>query len=147
MAARAGYPVLVKTATAVGGSYSTIAGIDNVTFGPSKEELDVSEMSATVLAEKILMGLNKGSATIKGAYRADDTNGQVVLRAAQLAATEEFFQFIFDDSQGAGSKGYKVRGYVTGFEVSTGVRGRVDFSMTIRFNGTPGADNASTLDT
>lgn len=141
MAALAGHPIgLLVSAT--DGSFVEVDNINNVSFGPSRNMLDITSFKDTTGAKLFMAGLSSGKISLKGDYNGADAP-QAQIRTQFLSGGALYVQMHFDTGAAAGSKGYKVKTIVESFDVSVGVDGKVEFSCSLNFNGFPVVDNGA----
>jgi len=110
-----------------------IAGINNITFDPTLDQLDVTDFDSSCERE-FIPGLSSGTITIAGDYEPTDTNGQVVLVNAwknkTLLTTTTKPAFTVD-----GTNGFSADAYVSSFSINPTVEGKVTVTYTLQLTG------------
>lgn len=141
--ALAGHPVkcFVKASNASPVSGDELDGINNVSYSPSLDILDVTDFKDTTGFKKKLAGLKDGSVSFSGDFEPTDAP-QSLLRSSWLSGASIWTTLHFDPSAAAGSRGYQVECIVESFEISAAVDGKVEFSCSLQFNGAPVVDPA-----
>lgn len=122
MAGIYGKSCLVKYCSTLGGSYTTIADLTDATFTIDNEVLDITAFAATYTSK--LAGLKSWKVSASGFWSSGDTNGQVALRAAMLADTDQFLQFLPN-----GSTGFKGQVITSNWQIGAPVNGVVSVSF------------------
>ena len=90
-------------------TYGEIDGINDYTFGLSRDVLETTDFMDTSGAHTRILGLQDIPVSISGDAEFSDTNGQNVLRAAFVSGATVYFRVRPD-----GTNGYKAQ-----FKVST----------------------------
>lgn len=136
--ALAGHPTVVyakSSNTAPSGS-DEIDGINNVSYGPTGNLLDVTDFKDTSGFMKRLLGLKDGSINLSGDYEASDAP-QALLRSSWDSGASCWITVHFNPSGGAGVKGFQVECLIESFEITSAVDGKVEFTCTAQFTAAP----------
>jgi predicted secreted protein len=104
-------------------TYNEVDGINDYTFGLSRDVLETTDFKDTSGAHTRILGLQDIPVSISGDFEGGDTNGQNVIRAAFVSGATIYFRLRPD-----GTNGYKVQCKVSTFEISAGVADKVEFS-------------------
>jgi predicted secreted protein len=138
--ALAGHPVKVYAKAAAGtpAGSDEVDGINNVTYSPEVNLLDVTDFKDTTGAKRKLAGLRDGSAQLQGDYEQADAP-QALLRSS-IDGTTVYMSFHFNPSGSVGTKGFIVPCKVASFEISAEVDGKVTFSASLQFDDVPAVD-------
>ena len=131
--ATAGYLGKAKHATTLGGSYTAIDGIKEVSFPLKRASLDTSDLKDDSGWKTSIVGMAEGDVTLSGDWLPADTQ-QAALRTAFINGTSVFLQVLPD-----GTNGYKGEFYVTGFDIQPSMDGLASISVTARLSGAPTA--------
>lgn len=139
--ALAGHPVVVyvkaTSASAIAGD--EIDGINNVSYSPTVDMLEVTDFKDTSGYRQKLAGLRDGSITLSGDLEMADAP-QDLLRTAFGDGTSVWATLHFDPGGSAGSKGFKVECKVSANDVSASFDGKVETSFTLDFTAAPAAE-------
>lgn len=122
MAGISGKSFLMRYCATAGGAYVTIADLSQGSFTINNEALDITAFAATY--ESKVAGLKSMAISGSGFWNSGDTNGQVALRAAMLADTDVFLQFLPN-----GTTGFRAQFIVTSWEIGAEVKGTVPVSF------------------
>lgn len=122
MAGIAGKSFLLKYCATSGGVYVTVADLTNATFTINGEVMDITAFAATYGAN--VAGIKTVAVSGSGHWSSADTNGQVALRAAFLADTDIFLQFLPN-----GTTGFQCQFILTSWEIGAEVKGGVSVSF------------------
>lgn len=128
----AGKKTRVRLATTVNGTYNLVAGIKSASYTIDGAPLDDSEFGVDWIQR--IQGLKDFKVTLSGTYRPDDTNGQVVARAALLNDTALFARVLPDGGTTANA-GFQCEVKVTKFAVDPSVDGIVGVSIELEGTG------------
>lgn len=132
MAATAGKKSRIKVATTSGGTYNYVLGSVTGSHEISGGNLDVSEFGVDYIQR--IQGLKDGKLSLSGNLRADDTNGQLVIRSALLNDTAIFVRMLPDDGVTVGA-GFQQEMKVASWRVDTGVADKVSWSLELEGTG------------
>jgi predicted secreted protein len=110
------------------------AGINNVSFSPSVDLLDVTDFKDTTGAKLKLAALKDGSASLSGDLDLADAP-QGLIRTAYDNGSIVHVTFQFNPSGGASAKGFRVPCYVESYEIGAAVADRATFSCSLQFTG------------
>lgn len=132
MAAIAGKRARFRVSTTSGGTYNVILGGVTGNHEMSAGNLDVSEFGVDYVQR--IQGLKDGRLSLSGNYRPDDTNGQLVIRAAYLNDTTIFLRALPDDGGTVGA-GFQQEMKVSSFRVDAGVADKVAWSCELEGTG------------
>lgn len=122
MAGISGKAALLKFCATLGGSYVTIADLNNVTFTIDNEALDITAFAATYGSK--VAGLKNWSISASGFRNTSDTTGQNAIHTAVLGDTDTFLQILPN-----GTTGYKGQVIINSLETGDDVGGVVSFSL------------------
>lgn len=131
MAQTAGYKAKLKHATTLGGSYTSIDGVTNVSDSDSLDELDISDLKDDDGYRRFILGLRGNTISFDLDESYGDTQ-QDAIRTAYTGRTVTFLQYLPD-----GTTGYKGEFWITSYNRSTSVDGKATASVTARLNGAP----------
>lgn len=146
MSGLVGYPVQVKVHASSFGSATAVGGVNSLSYGPSRKQIDVSEFSSTITAEQFIMGLHSGRISLKCNYLQSDT-GQALLRSSESSGADVYVVMIFNPGGSTGSKGYQVLCKCTDFSVEVGVNDAVSVTYNLVFsNASTGTDGTPAVD-
>lgn len=123
----AGKSAVVSAATTSGGTYNAIAGIKSFNHAIDGASIDDSEMGVAWVQR--IQGLKEGKLSIQGAYRSDDTTGQVRVRSALLNDTDLFIRVLYN-----GTAGFQQQMRCSKFQVDSDVADKA--TVTIELDGT-----------
>lgn len=139
--ALAGHPVVVyaKATSASPSAGDEVDGINNVTYSPSLDLLDVTDFKDSTGAKLKLGGLKDGSISLSGDLEMTDAP-QALLRTAAGDGSSVWMSCYFNPSGSTGQKGFKVECKVESFEITAAVDGKVEFSASLQFTGAPVVD-------
>jgi predicted secreted protein len=140
--ALAGHPVKVyaKSTGATPTASDEVDGINNVTYSPKVDLLDVTDFKDTSGAKLKLAGLIDGSISLSGDYEPTDAP-QSLLRTSMTSGASVWLSVHFNPSGTTGTKGFIVECKVESFEVSAAVDGKAEFSCSLQFTGAPAVDS------
>lgn len=131
-----GRKTLIKISTTLGGSTTTVLGIDSATPNFDASAVDDSEYGVT-WAQK-LAGLKNGKMSIGGKRRPNDTNGQNVLVGMFTTGTPEtIFVHFLPDGGTTPNIGFKVEAILTNCQFASAVDDKVGFTAEFEFTGPP----------
>jgi len=141
--ALAGHPVklFAKSSSGAVVAGDELDGINNVTYSPTVDLLDVTDFKDTSGAKKKLAALSDGTVSLAGDLELADAP-QNLLRSSMTSGADVHITFHFDPTAGAGSRGFQVPCKVESFEISAAVHGKAEFSCSLQFNGAPVVDPA-----
>lgn len=122
MAGISGKSFLLKYCATSGGSYVTVADLTQASFTVNGEVLDITAFAATYAAN--IAGIKSLAISGSGFWASGDTNGQVALRAAFLADTDIFLQFLPN-----GTTGFRAQFLLSSWEIGAEVKGTVPVSF------------------
>ncbi len=108
---------------------STASLINDATFAINGEIVDISAFGEQGF-RRTLQNLIDADITISGFYDPDDTDGQVALRSAVLNQDSVNVSVLPD-----GTSGFSCDAFVESFEVTTGVEGAVEVSISMQSDG------------
>jgi len=114
-------------------TYDEICGINDVSYGPSRELLDDTDFCDTSGARSRITGLRDASISMSGDYYAADT-AQARIRTAFDNATSVYVKILWD-----GTNGQKLLCAVESHEINGSVDGKVEWSADFQADGTPTA--------
>lgn len=140
--ALAGHPVKIyakASGTAPSGS-DEVDGINNVTYSPKLDLLDVTDFKDTSGAKLKLGGLKDGSISLAGDFEPSDAP-QALLRTAAGDGSSVWISTHFNPSGSTGTKGFIVECKVESFDISAAVEGKAEFSCSLQFTGAPSVDS------
>lgn len=140
--ALAGHPCVIsaKSSSPMPSAGDEIDGINNVSYSPNVDLLDVTDFKDTTGFKLKLAGLKDGSISLSGDFEAADAP-QALLRTSWSSGASVWITCIFDPNASTGSKGFKVECKVESWEVTTAVDGKVEFSCSLQFTAAPVADS------
>jgi predicted secreted protein len=118
----AGKGTVITVATTTGGTYNTVAGLNDGSMSCEGDNQDISTFGTNWI--KRIQGLKDASYSLSGFYDPTDTNGQVRIFSAWLNDTALFVKFLAD-----GTNGFKQEVKVSSFEMSSAVDGVVEVSI------------------
>lgn len=111
---------------------NAVAELTSVTNSITGDSLDITTFDSNNFRE-FIQGLVSGQVSISGYYDPTDTNGQVVILGAILAANNITSpEFLVDGTNGIGA----TSGVVTSVDIGAEVAGLVSFSANIQLSGT-----------
>jgi len=123
----AGHGTTVKLGTAL------IAGINNVTFDSTLDQLDTSAFNVGV--RSFIPGLSGATISLSGDYVPTDTNGQVVLINAwstkELLTSTTLPAFLVNETNG-----FSADAYVSSLSIGSTVEGKATINATLQLTGT-----------
>lgn len=130
----AGTGMLVKASTTAGGagSYTTIAEIKTGSMNTSAGSIDVSAFGS--IWASALQGLKAVAYSLQGFYKSSDSTGQAAIRAALVADSEIWFQFLPN-----GTTGFKQQVAISRYDISATVDGAVEIAIEAAGVGAPAA--------
>lgn len=134
MAFSPGYKAWVMLDGANGGGTNISAYADNISLPQSREMLEVTPFGSSV--KRFIPGLGGGDTVpLSGPF--DSTLGTQIVNmlAAQDAGTASFTLVYGPAGSVAGAPKHTVEVLVAGYEVSTGVGGRAEFSASLQVDG------------
>jgi predicted secreted protein len=110
-------------------TYTELDGVNDFSFGPSRDMLETTDFKDTTGAKTRMAGLKDGTISISGDYESGDTaQAQIFARYSDGAAC--WIRALWD-----GAAGHKVKTIVESFELKSTVDGKVEFTSTHQFNG------------
>lgn len=121
--------------TAINPDYLEIDGINDLSFGPSREQLDMTDFKDTSGARQRFQGLKDGTISLSGDYEPSDTGQAEIFAAFNGASNLVCWIMILWE----GTTGHHVKCVVESYEISAGVDGKVEFSVELSFTGVPAA--------
>lgn len=124
---------LVFAVSATDGSYTEVDGINDLSFGPSREMLETTDFKDTSGAKTRMAGLKDGTIQISGDGEFSDTP-QNLIRTQEDNGGDLWARIYWD-----GSAGHKVKCIVESYQIKGQVGGKVEFTATLQFNGAPAA--------
>lgn len=133
MAGTAGRKARIKVATTSGGTYNYVLGIVSASHEISGQNLDVSELGVDYVAR--IQGLKDGKLSLSGNLRADDTNGQLVIRAAFLGDTAAIFLRVLPDDGVTVGAGFQQEMKVASWRADAGVADKISWSCELEGSG------------
>jgi len=118
------------------GNYDEIDGINNVSFGPTRDQLESTDFMDTTGARTRFGGLRDGTVSLSGDYEAADT-GQGHITSAFEGASDAvcWIQILWD-----GTSGHHVKCVVDSYTIEASFDGKVEFSAELSFTGLPAAN-------
>lgn len=131
MAPTAGYLNKIKHATTLGGSYTAVAGLNDVSVSRNGEKYDISAYADNDGFRRFCAGLKTLEVTGSGSYLVGDTQ-QDAIRTAHMNGTTTFLQVLYD-----GTNGFKGEFLVDSFDVKPPMNDRVQFSFKASMTGAP----------
>lgn len=132
MAATAGKKARVKVSTTSGGTYNNVLGVQTASHELSGSNIDVSELGVDYVQR--IQGLKDGRLSLSGNLRTDDTNGQLVIRAALLNDTDLFVKVLPDDGVTVGA-GFLQQMRVASWRDDGGVSDKAGWSVELEGTG------------
>lgn len=117
-----------------------VDGINNVTYSPNVDLLDVTDFKDTSAAKLKLAGLKDGTISISGDLEMSDAP-QALIRTNAGDGVSGWASCHFNPSGATGSKGFIVECKVESFEISASVDGKVEFTASLSFTGSPAVDS------
>lgn len=114
-------------------TYNEIDGINDVSFGPTRELLESTDFKDTSGARTRFAGLKDGAISLSGQYESADT-AQAAVRTAWENGTDCYVKILWN-----GATGHKVKTLVENFEIKAAVDGAVEFTSSHQFNGASSA--------
>ena len=112
-----------------------IDGINDVSFGPTREQLDMTDFCSTTGSRERFMGLKDGTISLSGDYESADLGWQEIETAFNGASNATcWIAFVWD-----GAAGHHVECVVASFEISASVDGKVEISIEANFTNAPAA--------
>jgi predicted secreted protein len=138
----AGHPVklYVKASSASPIAGDEVDGLNNVSYSPSVDLLDITDFKDTSGAKLKLAGLLDGSISLSGDFEMSDAP-QALIRSSMVSGASLWTSCHFNPSGSTGSKGFIVETKVASFEIATAVDGKVTFSASLQFTGAPAVDS------
>jgi len=132
----AGHPIVVEVSND-DIAYSEVDGLNNVSFGPNRDLLDVTAFNDADDAKRKLAALRDVTVSVSGDYESADANGQKRIRDRFDDGANLFVRIKFDPTAAVGLQGFKVATKVESSEISTAVDGKIEWSATMQGNGLP----------
>lgn len=117
-----------------------IDGINDVTYGPNREKLEVSDFKDGDAAKRYILGLADGEIQVKGDAELTDSV-QTLLRTSHTSGASVWAHIYFNPTGSAGSKGFKVECKVPSWDMAAARDAKVTGGFTLCFTGLPVADN------
>lgn len=132
----AGKKARLKVGLTLGGAYTVVAGLKNISLEIDGQVVDDSEFGVDWVQR--LQGVNDWKITASGNIRPTDANGQVAIRNALINGTDLFAQFLPDNGTTAniGTKGQVM---VTKFSSTGQWEGGQDVTIELQGSGAPTA--------
>jgi predicted secreted protein len=118
--------------SATDASYNEVDGLNDFSFGPSRDLLETTDFKDTSGAHTRMAGLKDGTISMSGDYESADTLGQNIVRTAFDNGTACWVKVLWD-----GATGHKCLCIVESSEIKVSVDGKVEWSATLQFNGAP----------
>lgn len=136
--ALAGYATIVyaKASSSSVVSGDELDGIKNIEYGPTLDQLDITDFKDTGNARAKLSALRDGTISLSGDCVMSDAP-QGVLRTAATDGSSVWISVEFDPSGSSGSKGFKVECKVADYKISSAVDGIIQFSCSLQFTAAP----------
>jgi hypothetical protein len=125
--AQAGYLTSISAATASGGTYSTVGGMNSTDFEQTRDALDDTEFGDT--HESAFAGLKKTNFNLAGDFVASDA-GQAILDAAFSSGNTVYVKYLRDGSDSA--SGYVIPVKVIGRKESSTPAGKIPLNYTFK---------------
>jgi len=133
MAATASYLAEVQCNIS-GGSFSTLAGVNDVSVSISRTLVDVSVMNATDDFTKRLAALKDFPISVSGFFEPTDTAYGHIQSAFVDSALPLVVKVFFDGTKAATKRGFQVTCLVESIEVSASVDGAQEVSISLQSN-------------
>ena len=128
----AGKNTLVQVSTATGGTYTTIADMNNQSASLNGENLDVTVFGANWHSR--IQGLKDATYDVSGFWKSTDTAGQTAVRNALVNDSALFVQVLID---GTTTNYFKQEIKVASYDIASNADGVVELSMSFEGTGTP----------
>ena len=112
-----------------------IDGINDLSFGPTREQLDMTDFCSTTGSRERFMGLKDGTISLSGDYESADLGWQEIETAFNGASNATCWIAIAWD----GAAGHHVECVIASFEISASVDGKVEISIEANFTNAPAA--------
>lgn len=128
MAKMKGKDLLVKVSTN-DSDYYTISSMNDASMSISGDNQDITAFGATFIVK--ILGLKDVSYSVSGFFDIADTTGQLAVRAAMLADSDIYVQFLPN-----GTVGWKQTVKPSSFEVGSVVDGVSELSIELEGTGT-----------
>lgn len=128
----AGKKLLVQVSTASGGTFTTIAEMNNASVAVNGENIDVTAFGSSWRSR--IQGLKDISLDVSGFYNSTDTNGQSAARNAMVNGTDLYARVLLD---GTTSNYIQTQAFLGSYDISASVDGAVEVSMSIEGSGAP----------
>lgn len=124
----AAHPMTISGATTDAG-YAEIDGLNDFSFGPTRDVLETTDFADTTTAHTRMLGLKDGAISISGDY--ESTDAAQALLATQWGNGGAYWLKVLWN----GSTGHKVQCIVENFTIKGSVAGKVEFSASLKMNG------------
>jgi predicted secreted protein len=128
----------MKASAAAAVSGDEVDGLNNVSYSPSVDLLDITDFKDTTGFKTKLAGLKDGSVSVSGDFEASDAP-QLLIASSWSSGASIWATIHFNPSGSASSKGFNVECKVESFEITAGVDGKVEYSASLSFTGAPTA--------
>lgn len=109
--------------------YAEIDGINDFSFGPSRDTLETTDTADTSGAHTRMLGLKDGTIALSGDYESGDA-AQALLLTQWGNGGAYWLKVLWN-----GSTGHKVQCIVESFDIKGNVSGKVEFSASLKMNG------------
>lgn len=110
-----------------------ICGINNVTFDPTLDQLDITSFCSTGMSREFIGGLKGATISLSGDYVPSDAGQSALVSAwknGTLLTTTSQPKFLVD-----GTNGFSGDAYVSAFNIGATTEGKVTVSYTLQLTG------------
>lgn len=128
----AGKKLLVQFSTASGGTYTTIAEMNNASFAINGENIDVTAFGSSWRSR--IRSIRDISVDVSGFYKSTDTAGQNAARNSLVDDTDLYVRVLLD---GTTSNYILTQAFISNYTVNGSVDGAVETSISIEGSGAP----------